>query len=176
MLDMLFNRFEDEYGSEHIAVKQWKHFKVASASQKMMSTIVMTATARLGCFNIKEIEDLVSTDNMELDRIGMPIDEEELKIVNSRTPKKSKNGKVAYFIRTKPSDNTFNFIATIMYTQIFQIIDDNAERCGGVLATPFDMYMDEFAQLGEIHYLLKNLPMFVVLIVVLLYSFNHYHN
>lgn len=150
MLDMLFNRFEDEYGSEHIAVKQWKHFKVASASQKMMSTIVMTATARLGCFNIKEIEELVSTDNMELDRIGMPIDEEELKIVNSRTPKKSKNGKVAYFIRTKPSDNTFNFIATIMYTQIFQIIDDNAERCGGVLATPFDMYMDEFAQLGEI--------------------------
>lgn len=55
-----------------------------------MSTIVMTATARLGCFNIKEIEDLVSTDNMELDRIGMPIDEEELKIVNSRTPKRAR--------------------------------------------------------------------------------------
>ena len=37
-----------------------------------------------------------------------------------------------------------------MYTQIFQIIDDNAEKCGGSLATPLDMYLDEFAQLGEI--------------------------
>ncbi len=150
LLDELFIRFEEEYGSEHIAVKQWKHFKVASASQKMTATIVMTATARLGCFNIKEIEDLVATDNMELERIGMPIDEKELQDINKKTPKKSKNGKVAYFIITKPSEPTFNFIAAIMYTQIFQIIDDNAEKCGGSLATPLDMYLDEFAQLGEI--------------------------
>lgn len=150
LLDELFIRFEEEYGSEHIAVKQWKHFKVASASQKMTATIVMTATARLGCFNIKEIEDLVATDNMELERIGMPIDEKELQEINKKTPKKSKNGKVAYFIITKPSEPTFNFIAAIMYTQIFQIIDDNAEKCGGSLATPLDMYLDEFAQLGEI--------------------------
>lgn len=156
-LDMLFDRFEIEHGSEHIAVKQWKHFKVASASQKMTATIVMTATARLGCFNIKEIEDLVSTDNMELDRIGMPIDEKELQEINKKTPKKHKNGKVAIFIITKPSEPTFNFIAAIMYTQIFQIIDDNAEKCGGSLATPLDMYLDEFAQLGEIPNFLQEL-------------------
>ena len=157
VLDELFNKFEEEHGSDHIAVKQWKHFKVASASQKMMSTIVMTATARLGCFNIREIEDLVSTDDMELDRIGMPIDEEELRIINKKTPRKSKNGKVAYFVIIKPSEPTFNFIAAIMYTQIFQIIDDNAEKCGGSLATPFDMYLDEFAQLGEIPEFLREL-------------------
>lgn len=157
VLDELFNRFEEEYGEEHIAVKQWKHFKVASASQKMMSTIVMTATARLACFNIKEIEDLVATDDMELDRIGMPIDKEELKRVNEKTVKKSKNGKVAYFIITKPSEPTFNFIATIMYTQIFQIIDANAEKCGGSLATPLDIYLEEFAQLGKIPNILEEL-------------------
>lgn len=157
VLDELFKQFEIEHGSDHIAVKQWKHFKVASASQKMMSTIVMTATARLGCFNIREIEDLVATDNMELDRIGMPIDNRELEKVNSKTPKKSKNGKVAYFVITKPSEPTFNFIAAIMYTQIFQIIDENATKCGGSLATPFDMYLDEFAQLGEIPNFLQEL-------------------
>ena len=149
-LNELFDRFAKKHGADHIAYKQWRHCQVAAASQKMMSTIVMTATARLACFNIKEVADLVDTDNMELDRIGMPIDEDELAELNKRAPKKRKNGKVAYFVITKPSDNTFNFIATIMYTQIFQIIDDNAKLCNGTLATNFDMYLDEFAQLGEI--------------------------
>lgn len=155
-LDRLFQIFETKNGSNHIAVKQYKHFKVAAESKKMMSTIIMTATARLSCFNIKEVADLTDTDDMELDRIGMPIGSEDLEKVNAQSIKKSKNGRVAYFVITKPSDNTFNFIASLMYTQIFQMIDSNAERCasglnsGLELATPFDMYLDEFAQLGEI--------------------------
>ena len=155
-LEDLFNKFKDDYGSNHIAYMQYQHFKVSSASQKMMSTIIMTATARLSCFNIQEVSELVDTDDIELDRIGMPIAQDKLKKVNSQSPKKSKHGKVAYFIITKPSDNTFNFIATLLYTQIFQTIDENAERCakgldsGLELATPLDMYLDEFAQLGEI--------------------------
>ncbi len=45
---------------------------------------------------------------------------------------------------------TFNFLASIFYTQVFAMIDENAKRCGGSLATPLEIYMDEWAQLGEI--------------------------
>lgn len=151
-LDKIFDKFEEEYTEEHIAIKQYKHFKVASKSPKMMSTIIMTATARLSCFNIDEIATITNDDNMELDRIGMPTDLEKLKEINERPDniRKSKNGKIAIFIVTKPSRPTFNFLATLMYTQLFQQIDENAIRCGGELATPLDMYMDEFRQQGQI--------------------------
>lgn len=149
-LDRLFNDFEKKYGSEHIAVKQYKHFKVSASSPKMMSTIIMTATARLGCFNIKALSDITSDDTMELDRVGMPIDKNKLDEINNKSSRKSGHGKVAYFIITKPSANTFNFIGTLMYTQLFQQIDENAIRCGGSLATPTDMYLDEFRQQGQI--------------------------
>ena len=132
-LDRLFDTWALK-DPENIGVKQWKHFKVAATSPKMMSTIIMTATARLAPLNIREVEDLISTDNMELDRIG----------------KEGSEGKVAYFIITKPGDSAFNFIANIMYTQIFKLIDYNAFLNHGSLATPCDLYMDEWAQLGEI--------------------------
>ena len=153
-LDGLFKEFEEKYGEEHIAVKQYKHFKVSAKSPKMMSTIIMTATARLGCFNIKALADMTNDDTMELDRIGMPINQEELKKINDNSTRRSGHGKVAYFIITKPSNSTFNFIGTLMYTQMFQQIDENALRCGGSLATPLDMYMDEFRQQGQINNLL----------------------
>lgn len=149
-LDTLFNAFEEKYGKDHIAVKQYRHFQVSASSPKMMSTIIMTATARLGCFNINALAKMTNDDNMELDRIGMPINQDELDKINSQSTRKSGNGKVAYFIITKPSNSTFNFIGTLMYTQLFQWIDENALRCGGSLATPLDMYMDEFRQQGQI--------------------------
>lgn len=130
-------------------VKQYKHFKVAASAPKMMSTIIMVATARLAAFNIKEVANLTDTDDMELDRIGMPIDDNSplLKEINESTGKNIKNGKIAYFIVTKPSDGTFNFLASIFYTQVFAMIDENAKRCGGSLANPLEIYMDEWAQL-----------------------------
>lgn len=132
-LDELFDKWALS-DPENIGVKQWKHFKVAASSPKMMSTIIMTATARLAALNIREVEDLVSTDDMELNRIGAA----------------GKEGKIAYFIITKPGDSAFNFIANILYTQIFKLIDYNAALNHGSLATPCDIYMDEWAQLGEI--------------------------
>lgn len=132
-LDALFDEWA-ERDPENIGVKQYKHFKVAASSPKMMSTIIMTATARLASLNIKEVSDLISSDDMELDRIGKP----------------GKEGKVAYFIVTKPGDSAFNFIANILYSQIFKMIDLNASLNHGSLATPCDIYMDEWAQLGEI--------------------------
>lgn len=118
----------------------------------MMSTIIMVATARLAAFNIREIANLTDTDNMELYRIGMPISDNSplLKEIRETTGRNVGNGKIAYFIVTKPNNTTFNFLASIFYTQIFEIIDENAKLCGGSLATPLEIYMDEWAQLGEI--------------------------
>lgn len=150
-LDKLFDNWAKKEPNA-IGVKQYKHFKVAAAAPKMMSTIIMVATARLAAFNIKEIANLTDDDDMELDRIGMPIDDNSplLKEINKSTGKNIRNGKIAYFIITKPSDSTFNFLASIFYTQVFAIIDENAKRCGGSLANPLEIYMDEWAQLGEI--------------------------
>lgn len=130
-------------------VKQYKHFKVAASAPKMMSTIIMVATARLAAFNIKEVANLTDIDDMELDRIGMPTDDNSplLQEINESTGKNIRNGKIAYFIVTKPSDGTFNFLASIFYTQVFAMIDENAKRCGGSLANPLEIYMDEWAQL-----------------------------
>lgn len=104
-LDRLFSKWE-ENEPDCIEVKQYKHFKVAASSPKMMSTIIMTATARLAVFNIREMSELTNTDDMELERIGMPLDDESplLKEINKDSEKQIGNGKIAIFIITKPSD------------------------------------------------------------------------
>lgn len=147
-LDNLFNIWAQKE-PDAIGVKQYKHFKVAASAPKMMSTIIMVATARLATFNIKEIADLTDTDDMELERIGMPLDDNSplLKEINETSGKHIGNGKIAYFIVTKPSDSTFNFLASLFYTQVFAMIEENAKKCGGSLATPLEIYMDEWAQL-----------------------------
>lgn len=124
-------RKKDRY---NIGIKQWDLFQNSAGSPKTMSTIILTASARLGSMNIQEIADLVETDDMELYRIGKPGNE----------------GKIAYFVITKPGEGAFNFIANIFYSQVFKIIDYNASLNHGSLATPVDIYMDEWAQLGEI--------------------------
>lgn len=147
-LDRLFDNWAKEE-PEAIGVKQYKHFKVAASAPKMMSTIIMVATARLASFNIREIANMTDTDTMELNRIGMPLDDNSplLKQINSESNKHIGNGKIAYFIITKPSNSTFNYLASIFYTQVFEIIDENAKLCGGSLATPLEIYMDEWSQL-----------------------------
>lgn len=79
----------------------------------------------------------------------MPTDDTSplLKEINKNSNKHIGNGKIAYFIITKPSDSAFNFLASIFYTQVFTVIDENARKCGGSLATSLEIYMDEWAQL-----------------------------
>lgn len=147
-LKALFDAWEKEE-PDNIGVKQWKHFRVSAKSEKMMSTIIMTASARLAPFNIEEVSKMIGDDDMELDRIGKPMgltDE-----YGNR-----KDGKVAYFIVTNPNDGAFNFIAALLYTQIFQMVDRNAAANGGQLATPCNVWMDEFRQLGVIPRFLEN--------------------
>lgn len=139
-LSKMFERWAEK-DPENIGVKQWGHFKVSASSPKMMSTIIMTASARLAPFNISEIEEITINDTMELNRIGGKGDE----------------GRIAYFVITSPNDSTFNFIANIMYTQIFSIVDLNASHNNGSLPTPCQIFCDEWAQLGVIPRYLENL-------------------
>lgn len=132
-LSRLFDVWEDK-DPTNIGVKQWNHFKVSASSPKMMSTIIMTASARLAPFNIAELENMTTEDTMELNRIGG----------------KGDAGKIAIFVITSPNNQTFNFLANIMYSQIFSIIDYNASKNNGSLASPCQLYLDEWAQLGVI--------------------------
>ena len=119
-LDSLFLEWE-AIEPDAIGVKQYKHFKVAAGTPKMMSTIIMTATARLAVFNIKEIHELTDDDDMELERIGMPLDDNDpiLKEINENSDKKVGNGKIAIFVITKPSDrNVLIFSKYILFTSI----------------------------------------------------------
>ena len=131
----------ETHDPDNIGIKQWKHFKVSASSTKMMSTIIITASARLSPFNIAELESITVNDTMELNRIGGKGDE----------------GRIAYFIINSPNDSTFNFLASIMYSQIFSIIDYNASHNNGSLASPVQIFCDEWAQLGVIPRYLENL-------------------
>lgn len=138
-------RFEvwRERDPNNVGIKQWDHFMGAAASEKMMQTIILTAIGRLESFNLKEVADLTSIDDMELSRIGKPLD---APIVNGHRT----DGRIIYFIITKPMDTTFNFLGAIMYSQLFNIIDANAKANYGSCATTVDLFMDEWAQLGNI--------------------------
>lgn len=148
----LVNKFDEwkQRDPNNIGVKQWQHFIVSARSPKMMSTIVMTASARLAPFNLREIDMMTCDDTIQLNRIG--------KSLHSPTDQYGErtDGKVAYFIVTNPNDSAFNFIANLLYSQIFTIIDQNASENGGRLALPCNIYMDEFKQLGKIPRFLEN--------------------
>lgn len=132
-IDNLVNKIREEE-PDYIGINQWDLFKKSATTPKTLTTVTLEAVARLNSFNVKEVKNLTSDDDMELNRIGKGGDE----------------GKIAYFIITNPNDNTFNYLANMFYSQIFNIIDRNAKENDGSLAVPTDLYMDEWYQLGEI--------------------------
>ena len=132
-IDNLVNKIREEE-PDYIGINQWDLFKKSATTPKTLTTVTLEAVARLNSFNVKEVKNLTSNDDMELNRIGKGGDE----------------GKIAYFIITNPNDNTFNYLANMFYSQIFNIIDKNAKENDGSLAVPTDLYMDEWYQLGEI--------------------------
>lgn len=128
-LDIMFEDFEEEYGSNHIAVKQFKVFKLAPARTAL--SIAITAGARLAPFNIDMVANLTDTDDLELRKIG-----EE---------------KTALFVIMSPANTTFNFIASMMFTQLFEVLDFQANRVhGGSLPIHVEFLLDEFANIGKI--------------------------
>lgn len=127
-LDYFAAIFERRYGSDHIGVQQWKEFR-QKASGKTAKSIVISAVARLAPFRTKAVKKIFGYDSMRLDRVG-----EE---------------KTAIFVVVPPTDTTFNFIAGMLFTQLFQELQYCATQVhkhdGQRLPVPCRFILDEFA-------------------------------
>ncbi len=127
-VDELFEELEQEK-PEHFAVRQYKKFKLAAG--KTSKSILISCGARLAPFDIAELRELTSYDEMELDMLG-----------DQRT---------AMFIIISDTDDTFNFIVAIMYTQLFNLLCDRADDVhGGRLPYHVRLLLDEFSNIGQI--------------------------
>ena len=111
------------------AVKQYKKYKLASG--KTAKSILISCGARLAPFDIAELRDLMAYDEMELDLLG--------------------DRRTALFVIISDTDDTFNFVVSIMYTQLFNLLCDRADdQCGGQLKYHVRLLLDEFANIGLI--------------------------
>ena len=127
-VDLMFERLEEK-DPEHFAVKQYKKYKLAAG--KTAKSILISCGARLAPFDIKELRDLMETDEMELDTIG--------------------DRKTALFVIISDTDDTFNFVVSILYTQLFNLLCDKADdKYGERLPVHVRCLLDEFANIGQI--------------------------
>ena len=125
-LDELFNRLEMR-NPGHIAVKYYRNYR--SGSAKTLKSIQITLAARLEKFNLESLSSLVMTDELDLPSIG--------------------EKKVALFALIPDNDTSFNFLASILYTQLFQQLFHLADhKYGGALPVPVHFLMDEFANVS----------------------------
>ena len=127
-VDILFQQLEEKE-PEHFAVKQYRKFKMAAG--KTLKSILISCGARLAPFDIKELRDLMETDELELDTLG--------------------DSKTALFVIISDTDSTFNFAAALMYSQLFNLLCDKADDFyGGRLPVHVRLILDEFANIGQI--------------------------
>ena len=127
-VDLMFERLEEK-DPEHFAVKQYKKYKLAAG--KTAKSILISCGARLAPFDIKELRELMETDELELDTIG--------------------DRKTALFVIISDTDDTFNFVVSILYTQLFNLLCDKADdEYGGRLPVHVRCLLDEFANIGQI--------------------------
>ncbi len=127
-VDLMFEQLEAK-APEHFAVRQYKKYKLAAG--KTAKSILISCGARLAPFDIKELRDLTEYDELELDTLG--------------------DQKSALFIIISDTDDTFNFLVSICYTQMFNLLCDKADDVyGGRLPVHVRCLLDEFANIGQI--------------------------
>ena len=127
-VDILFQQLEEKE-PDHFAVKQYRKFKMAAG--KTLKSILISCGARLAPFDIKELRNLMETDELELDTLG--------------------DSKTALFVIISDTDSTFNFVAALMYSQLFNLLCDKADDFyGGRLPVHVRLILDEFANIGQI--------------------------
>ena len=127
-VDLMFERLEEK-DPEHFAVRQYKKFLLSAG--KTRSSILISCGARLAPFDIRELRELLETDEMELDTLG--------------------DRKTALFVIISDTDDTFNFVVSIFYTQLFNLLCDKADDVyGGRLPVHVRCLLDEFANIGQI--------------------------
>lgn len=127
-VDLMFDALEAR-DPDHFAVRQYKKFKLAAG--KTAKSILISCGARLAPFDIKELRELTAYDEMELDTLG--------------------DQKTALFIIISDTDDTFNFLVSMAYTQLFNLLCDKADDVyGGHLPIHVRCLIDEAANIGQI--------------------------
>jgi len=127
-VDLLFDKLEAK-DPEHFALKQYKKYKLAAG--KTAKSILISCGARLAPFDIKELRELMRYDELELDTLG--------------------DSKAALFVIISDTDDTFNFVVAMMYTQLFNLLCDKADDVyGGRLPVHVRCLLDEMANIGQI--------------------------
>ena len=125
-LDCLFDELAED-NPEHIAIKYYRSYH--SGSAKTLKSIQITLAARLEKFNLESLASLTSTDELELGTLG--------------------EKKTALFALIPDNDTSFNFLVSILYTQLFQQLFYSADHIhGGSLPIPVHFLMDEFANVS----------------------------
>ena len=127
-VDLMFEKLKAEK-PEHFAVRQYAKYRMAAG--KTLKSILISCGARLSPFDIQELRDLMAEDELELDTLG--------------------DRKSALFVILSDTDSTFNFVAALMYSQLFNLLCDKADDFyGGRLPVHVRCLLDEFANIGQI--------------------------
>lgn len=127
-VDMMFQELEEK-DPQHFAVRQYKKYKMAAG--KTAKSILISCGARLAPFDIAELREIMSYDEMELDKIG--------------------DRKTALFLIMSDTDTTFNFVIAMLQSQLFNLLCDKADdEYGGRLPVHVRVIADEFANIGQI--------------------------
>ena len=127
-VDLMFEALAKK-DPQHFAVRQYKKYKLAAG--KTAKSILISCGARLAPFDIQELRELTAYDEMELDTLG--------------------DKKTALFIIISDTDDTFNFLVSMAYTQLFNLLCDKADDVyGGRLPVHVRCLIDEAANIGQI--------------------------
>ena len=127
-VDIMFERLERKK-PQHFAVRQYKKYKLAAG--KTAKSILISCGARLASFDIQELRDLTAYDELELDTLG--------------------DRKTALFMIMSDTDDTFNFLLSMCYTQLFNLLCEKADDVyGGRLPVHVRCLIDECANIGQI--------------------------
>lgn len=127
-VDLMFEALEKE-NPNHFAVRQYKKYKLAAG--KTAKSILISCGARMAPFDIQELRDLTAYDELELDTLG--------------------DRRTALFIIISDTDDTFNFLVSMAYTQLFNLLCEKADDVyGGRLPVHVRCLLDEFANIGQI--------------------------
>ncbi len=127
-VDILFKKLEKK-DPEHFAIRQYKKFKMAAG--KTLKSILISCGARLAPFDIRELREITAYDELALDTIG--------------------DRKTALFLIMSDTDATFNFLISMVYTQMFNLLCEKADDFyGGRLPVHVRCLIDEMANIGQI--------------------------
>ena len=141
-VDRMFEELA-ERDPNHFAVRQYAKYSLAAG--KTAKSILVSCGARLAPFDIAELREITMYDELELDTLGDKI------YINPNDPKDKRYRKTALFLIMSDTDSTFNFLISMIYSQLFNLLCEKADDVyGGRLPVHVRCLIDEAANIGQI--------------------------